>query len=319
MGVVGGAYDFDFGALKRVVSVEHVLASRGRDGSLRRVGRRLVGACPVHGGDNPTAFVVDPERNTWFCFTGCGRGGDVVDLVRLLDGASYRQAGQTLAQLAGEEVPLRASLPIIGARSTPSPFRPFTGRLRLDPRHPFLQRKGIEVRTAEAFEAGAYQPNSGFLAGCIGVRLHDPSGAPLGYAGRHLNAASGSKWKLPPRFPKAQTLYGFHRIDDATGVVVVECPWAVMRLAQVRVAAVALLGIHASRDQLARLRRFSRVLLLLDGDEAGRQATRTLRRALSPNPVFTGSLPEGLDPDDLDDAELLHTVSATAPLASFLL
>ncbi len=34
------------------------------------------GACPLHGGNNPTAFRVDPESLMWTCYTGCQRSGD---------------------------------------------------------------------------------------------------------------------------------------------------------------------------------------------------------------------------------------------------
>src|SRR5512134_3410035 len=78
----------DFKEIKRRVSIEDVLAVRGLLGAMRRRGDRITGCCPVHGGDNPMAFVVDRARNVWFCFTGCGRGGDVIELVRLLDGVS---------------------------------------------------------------------------------------------------------------------------------------------------------------------------------------------------------------------------------------
>jgi hypothetical protein len=42
--------------LKRTVSIETVLNAEGLVTSLKRRGQRLVGPCPVHGGDNPHAF-----------------------------------------------------------------------------------------------------------------------------------------------------------------------------------------------------------------------------------------------------------------------
>ncbi len=83
-----------FSHLKRRVSIEAVLNAEGLATSLKRRGQRLVGPCPVHGGDNPQAFVVDLARDLWYCFTRCQGGGDVVELVRLvctaLDIASAR-------------------------------------------------------------------------------------------------------------------------------------------------------------------------------------------------------------------------------------
>ena len=52
----------DFDRLKARVSVGEVLSAYGLDAGLVRRGARLRGCCPLHGGDNPTAFSVDDER-----------------------------------------------------------------------------------------------------------------------------------------------------------------------------------------------------------------------------------------------------------------
>jgi hypothetical protein len=48
---------------------------------LKPSGKELRGCCPIHGGDNPTSFVVDAEAGRWHCFS-CLRGGDVIELAR---------------------------------------------------------------------------------------------------------------------------------------------------------------------------------------------------------------------------------------------
>ena len=73
-----------FSDLKRSVSIATVLTAEGLATSLKRRGQRLVGPCPVHGGDNPQAFVVDLDRDLWYCFTRCQGGGDVVELAHTL-------------------------------------------------------------------------------------------------------------------------------------------------------------------------------------------------------------------------------------------
>lgn len=72
----------NFRLLKQRVTIDQVLAAEGVLEGLNRRGNRLVGCCPLHGGDNPRAFVVDLEKGTWYCFTRCGGGGDIVELVR---------------------------------------------------------------------------------------------------------------------------------------------------------------------------------------------------------------------------------------------
>lgn len=293
----------DFRQLKRTVSITHVLADRGWMDRMRPQGANLVGACPVHGGDNPNAFVVHRHKNLWHCFTGCDAGGDVVELARRLQGGCYRAAALYLASLADVSMdpgpqPEQVIPPL-------RPFRPFTRRLWLDPNASFLTRKGIWPHTARSFDVGAFN-GRGMLAGCIAVRLFDPQGQPLGYAGRHLDPerAIHGKWKLPSGLPRNALLYAYHRVASHLhrGLFLVECPWGALRLHQLKIPAVALLGTHMSPRQQDLLREVPRVILLMDGDRAGRRAAQMIRRRL-PHAVVV-DLPEGLDPDDLGDYEL---------------
>lgn len=304
----------DFKILKQTVTIERVLAIRGLDRHLRRRRDRLVGPCPLHGGDNPNAFVVSLSRNLWYCFTRCDAGGDVIELVRRLDRSNYREVADYLASLAGlSPVPPKVPPPVQHRT-----FVPFVKRLHLDPEAPLLRRKGIRPATSRRFEAGAYH-YAGFLAGCVAVRLHDHLGRPLGYAGRRLDpdqARRYGKWKLPSGLPKSQILYNFHRVRQALGkgLVVVECPWGVMRLSQIEAPAVALLGTHLSTAQRDLLCLTPRVILMLDGDRAGRKAARRIEQELSRHvEVRAIKLPNDLDPDDLFDDELIALI---APLLS---
>ncbi len=255
-----------FSHLKRLVSIEQVLTARGVIASLTRRGQRLIGPCPVHHGDHPQAFVVDLAKDLWYCFTRCRGGGDVVELVRRMDHCPYPEVARYLAALARvSPTPARAK-----ARRPNRAYQPYTKTLRLDPHAPLLAQKGIPAQTARHFQAGAYQ-GPGFLEGCVAIRLHDPDGRPIGYAGRRLDPQQirhYGKWKFPPGLPKREILYGFHRITSPLqqGLAVVECPWGVMRLAQIGIPAVALLGIHLSRTQVQLLRRTPRIVLMLDGE-----------------------------------------------------
>jgi len=301
--------------LRAQVPILQVLQARGIAGQLRRQGHRLVGVCPIHGGDNPAAFVVEPRRGWWFCFTRCQTGGDVIDLIQRLDRCSFRQALEALANHAPPSPkPRSLTTRLVDAKP---PFRPFTRTVSLEPRAPFLQQKGIRPDTARAFDAGAYVRSQGFLANCVAVRLHDTAGAPMGYAGRRLRSSDieqHGKWKFPPRLPKRQILFNYHRVHSAArdiGLVVVECPWGTMRLAQLQIPAVAILGTCLYPAQAHLLHRARRVVVMLDGDPAGRAAALRIHPLLaSRTETHLVQLPEGLDPDDLTDAALSEACSA---------
>jgi DNA primase len=306
----------DFRRLRQTVPIALVLASRGLLATMRPRGRRLVGPCPIHGGDNPTAFVVDLGRGAWFCFTGCSAGGDVIDLVRRLDAVGYREAAVTVAHLEGSSS--AAAEFAANIQPTRTAFRPYTRALRLHPDIPFLRRKGILPATAAIYEVGAYE-GEGWLDRCVAVRLHDARGQPLGYTGRHLDPADErrfGKWKVPSGLPKAEVLFGYHRLVGALdqGVMLVECPWAVLRLAQIGIPAVGLLGTQLSSYHRTLLARVPVVGIMLDGDPAGRHAAERIRGLLDPSTrVHVVDLPDGQDPDDLTDEALLRAASRAVP------
>lgn len=291
----------DFQDLKRRVSIERVLDERGLLQTLSVSTHKIVGPCPLHNGDSRTAFVVSRSRNLWHCFTGCRAGGDVIDLVRKLDHVGYVEAGRTLTRLAGAEL-LAPPAPVV--------FRPFTASLALNPDTPFLRDKAIRPETAATFHSGLYR-GRGFLQGCVAVRLHDANADPLGYAGRTLDpdhARRFGKWRLPPALPKRSLLFNYHRVRHRLreGIALVEDPWSVMRFTQAGIPAAALLGTTLSPQQQALLAPAAAILLVLDGDDAGRTATPAIKAQLlaAGQLVVAAALPQNTDPDQLTDAEL---------------
>jgi DNA primase len=79
-------------ALKRAYPIERVAAAY--DLSLTRVGAHLVGLCPLHHETRPS-FTVYPQSGTFYCF-GCRQGGDVIELVRRLEGIGFVAAVERL-------------------------------------------------------------------------------------------------------------------------------------------------------------------------------------------------------------------------------
>lgn len=74
---------------------------------LKRSGGEWRGACPLHGGDNKSAFVVTVNgHQRWRCWTGCNAGGDALDFIRewkhlSSDAAGFIEAVQVAADFAG--------------------------------------------------------------------------------------------------------------------------------------------------------------------------------------------------------------------------
>src|SRR5262249_59519179 len=75
----------------KAVPIERELERRGI--RLKRTGAELIGPCPRCGGTD--RFGANIRKQKWNC-RGCGGKGDVVDLVRHLDGCTFAEAVRTL-------------------------------------------------------------------------------------------------------------------------------------------------------------------------------------------------------------------------------
>lgn len=234
----------------------------------------------------------------------------MIEFVRRLENIDYRNVAEYLSTLVNSAPPKPAASRRL---SSPKVFRPYSLSLPLNNTSDFLRKKTINPSTAEHFEAGEYK-GKGFLSKCVGIRLHDLQGYPIGYAGRRLDphqVTQYGKWKFPSGLPKSQLLYNFHRIRSQInrGLFIVEGPWGVMRLSQLNIPAIALLGLHISDFQFDLLYKIPRLILMLDGDEAGRKATvKLLKRFETVTNVDYVILPPGCDPDDLHD-DILSAVT----------
>ena len=60
--------------------------------------------CPLHLGDNKSAFVFSESNKLWYCHTGCQRGGDVFDFIMEIDGCSFMAAARKLADMFNVKV-----------------------------------------------------------------------------------------------------------------------------------------------------------------------------------------------------------------------
>jgi DNA primase len=78
-----------------------IVALVSRYVTLERAGRRMRSRCPFHE-ETQASFYVDAERGFYHCF-GCGAGGDVFRFLMEIEGLSFPEAGQRLADMAGLE------------------------------------------------------------------------------------------------------------------------------------------------------------------------------------------------------------------------
>ncbi len=106
----GVSYVRPIDAAKEAVPIVDLADRLLGPGGLRRVGREWAGRCPLPDHeDRSPSFTVNAEKNVFFCH-GCLRGGDAVELARLVWGYDERDAHTAAAMLLlefGHEIPER--------------------------------------------------------------------------------------------------------------------------------------------------------------------------------------------------------------------
>ena len=297
----------EFEVIKQAVSLEAVLRHYQVPG-LRRHGDQWEGRCPIHGGRREDSFRASLNKNVFHCFA-CQARGNVLDFVAAMEKCSIREAACRLQRWF--EVTLFRPEPVgsgklVREKEMGNPPLRFvlTG---VDPGHPYLARRGIDRVTAAEFGVGFYG-GPGLMNRRIVIPIRNAGGELVAYAGRSVDGAL-PKYRLPPGFQKGHELFNIQRAA-ATGsdtVIVVEGYFDCLRVYQAGFpCVVALMGssLSVSQERIL-LERFKWVVLMLDGDAAGRAATQTISRRLSVHsPVGAIHLPEGTQPDQLPPAAI---------------
>jgi len=281
-----------------------------RDGGREEV----AGLCPLHRETQPS-FYVNRRQQLFYCH-GCGRGGDVIRLVELLDGISFAAALDRLqpclpaegmleqtyrfyrAQLAGCPAAqqylaargIHAAEVIAGMRIGYAPGGCLRGH---------LERLGYSrqaLRDAGLVDA---RGRDGFF-GCLTFPLEEAASL----YGRALAEGSGWRHRFLPRSKGG--LYGWAQARAFPSILLVEGLFDLAALWQAGFPyAVAALGSHLNRAQLAQLSQCAgqTVYICWDADDngSGPAAARRLSAQLRQAGVeaLRVELPAGYDPASL--------------------
>lgn len=314
-----------YAEVKSAVSMEMVLTRY--EVAVRRVNKSyLRGRCPLpthSSGTSGESFGVQTEKNAWACQSqscvkarGGRKGGNVLDFVAVMESCTVRDAalklqawfmGEGAAELVAEKnEPVGESASEAGRGMSINKPLPFTLQ-GIDSSHPYLKHRGITQETAELFGVGFF-PGKGSMAGRIVIPIHNERGYLIAYAGRALDDDTEPRYKLPGGFEKSLELYNLHRAAamERRGVIVVEGFFDAMKVHQAGFPfAVALMGNSLSVAQARKLAPFGRVLVMLDGDVAGKEAAPKIAAQLAYDlAVQIVAVPDGKQPDMLSSNEI---------------
>jgi DNA primase catalytic core len=83
---------------------------RSRGVKLSRKGKQLIGLCPFHN-DHEPSLIVDPTKQLWNCLGACNAGGDIYRFVMRADSVDFREAHRRLTQQASQPMKATATRP----------------------------------------------------------------------------------------------------------------------------------------------------------------------------------------------------------------
>ena len=277
-----------------------------------------------------------------------GGAGDVIEFAKAMTGLSDAHVRFWFAEKFGDRLsstnrkPPSRDLETKGAREqhanensqatlksipnlpdVPAPLKPLKFFLNLDPDVPYLRQRGLSESTIKRFSLGLC--NRGVLKGYVAMPVFNwprPEGQlPIAYFGRWPGAdfdesQGRPRYKWPADFPKQQIIYGLSEALSASKppvpLIVVEGPFGVFHLVeQGFLNVVAICGSSLSDQQSAVLAVTGRpIILMLDGNEPGRQGLRTAAAKLMRHAyVRVAWLADEQQPDHLSKkeiAEFLH-------------
>jgi DNA primase len=330
----------NFKELRARLDFEQVLRHHGVE--VKRKGNQHHGYCPLpnhNGKKNSPSFSANLERGIFQCF-GCGAKGNLLEFsammqnVDLGDGTAFREVALELQKRfcpnlgnvpeGNRNAVQPKQQPVEATKIVPTIINaPLNFELKgLDPKHPYLLRRGFSPETIAHFGLGFC--SRGMLKDRIAIPLHDHAGHLVGYAGRVVDDTTinedNPRYRLPGErkrdgkifeFRKTFFLYNGFRIkapvDDLIIVEGFTSVWWLWQCGWRNV--VGLMGWSCSDEQAGIVDRLvsaqGRVWLLLDDDNPGNRGAESALMKVAPLRFIRWvRLTDGNQPTDLVRGEL---------------
>lgn len=259
--------------------------------------------CPIHGGNNETGVSILTERKLWGCWThncheeyGKNIYGFVQGVLSTHNGktASFKQALNYLIKLYGDYPILNETIQyyntyddfakivkLFDRPQTNDPYELFPINLNL--RSEYFIKRGFCPETLEYFGVG----ESDEIKNRAMIPIHNEHGGFVGYISRSTKPYVIPKFLFSTGLNKTDYLYNYNRaiehIRNKNSIILVEGQGDVWRLFEAGVLnAIGCFGKDLSGKQIELLLKSgaTNLIVLLDDDEAGREAKFKIQRML---------------------------------------
>lgn len=324
--------------IKSVVDLEYLLNNLGFQITGKN-DREIRCRCKIHGGTNPTSFVMSRALKKWVCFSNsCEEefGRDVVGLIRSTTRCSFTEALKTLSYITGisldEEIDERAynkfvseteknhlinENKIVNTKEKELPLKLDNGFMKKSKEHrkDYFIDRGFSQETLDYFGiGGVYFDYRGIER--IVIPVYDANSRFIGIQGRRLDESDDEKYRTE-KFEKGSVLYNLNNaknyIGESSTLILVEGVtdvWALWGLGYYNT--VSSLGCKITKEQASLIIKYVlNLIIIFDGDKEGMKSADRVEGILGKTmSIYRIILPEGKDPCSVDsmwlDTRLRH-------------
>lgn len=253
--------------------------------------------CKLHGGNNPTAFVINRNTGYWYCHTSDCGGGDAFTLVERFEGYTREDFGyKTVPWLASFYNINIDGLQIIDRKTNYlDELKKFINIAKKHKKkdlqefylqeeiHEVVKFRNFQLETLQHFKLGHVESVSLFKRNGETYTLYNRLVFPIvfdnkqvGVSLRRVKSSDFPKWSHQPVYLKTNAiLYNYDDVKSSQSIVICEGITDVWAFYEIGIPAVAIFGSHITNEQYRLLMLTSADLIFaFDGDEAGQTATK---------------------------------------------
>lgn len=285
--------------------------------------RFIRACCKIHGGDNPTSFVIDKDSGLWNCHV-CGEKGDIFKLPMKLDNTDFVTAVRKIAGVIGISINgLEVIMPTNDVTRSLKDFVRIMNKNKKEKFDEYELPEGREIASYRGFGEFTLQHFNVQYVENLRVKKRDSElhyslrnrvvfpivfqGKTIGYSARRTVSTEYAKWiHQPNEIKTGNILYNYDNILESEVVVVCEGIMDVIACWEVGIDAVCSFGSSLSDEQINLLLMLSAdIVMCYDADEAGQKGINKAKEKLTKKTnLFIMELPVGQDPASISGQEL---------------
>ena len=308
--------------IKQNIDVEKILRHYNVD--FKYFGDYIRCACPIHNGDNPTAFVIN-EDFLWSCHTGGCGAGDVFTFIEQMEDLDFPKAVKKVAEILEIDIEnliiaerkndylkeVEKFLKYIKSKKKKKTLDEYVPKAELTQVRSF---RNFDEKTLQKFElkyakeieldkkdGGTFKLYERLV---IPIYVNDVQ---IGVSIRKIRAKDNPKWfHAPHTMETGNILYNIDNCKNDSEIIVCEGMFDVWSWYEAGYNAICTFGAHLSEEQYRMLLRTGKnIIWCYDGDNAGLEATKKAVQMMKyKTNQWVIHLPEGADPGNCSPDDL---------------